>query len=407
MHKECAIQHCRGAAMEGKFVPQLRGGVWRARGGDREGKNQLVAVALQAHTHTRTLKLKNMPFMGRDWRAPGETWIRTPHTNGWERTKLRPIQISSDPIPIPGAVECDFSLSHTVSSTSLQSLESSRSSFSDDSVSDADETWVPHCFVKSNSKEFVGCTSMSEAFHRLDLARAVSDVRRFNFVCKVVQILVEEKLPNLSATARKSLLGILTAIVLRASIEDVHLSTARELVQQFGSALEGHVCGSPQLVSRHQHVAGGLLDVISEHQPRTAADADENSTTFFDLPREVVAMILRRLPDHKSLLETALAHEALQALIDNEGRIWESMCTFHFQPYQIQQRKTGEKPWRQVFFELKKYHGVREVYADLIHICCHCKALFWKSLGHPCVRADTAPSVRVTPRQFVDMLIYL
>lgn len=33
--------------------------------------------------------------------------------------------------------------------------------------------------------QFVGCTSMSEAFHRLDLARAVSDVRRFNYICKV------------------------------------------------------------------------------------------------------------------------------------------------------------------------------------------------------------------------------
>lgn len=34
-----------------------------------------------------------MPFIGRDWRAPGETWVRTPHTNGWERTKLRPVQV--------------------------------------------------------------------------------------------------------------------------------------------------------------------------------------------------------------------------------------------------------------------------------------------------------------------------
>ena len=52
-----------------------------------------------------------------------------------------------------------------------------------DSANDKD--WIPHCFVKSTSKEFIGCTSMSEAFHRLDLARAVNDVRRFNFICKV------------------------------------------------------------------------------------------------------------------------------------------------------------------------------------------------------------------------------
>jgi len=35
---------------------------------------------------------------------------------------------------------------------------------------------------------------MSEAFHRLDLARAVGDVRRFNYICRVVQILVHGKL---------------------------------------------------------------------------------------------------------------------------------------------------------------------------------------------------------------------
>ncbi|XGW20692.1 hypothetical protein V3C99_004017 [Haemonchus contortus] len=350
-----------------------------------------------------------MPFMGRDWRAPGETWVRTPHTNGWERSKLRPIQIVSDAIPIPGAVP-ENEICHTESATSLLSLDSgtgSRSgSLSEDPVSELDEAWIPHCFVKSKSKEFIGCTSISEAFHRLDLARGVSDVRRFGYIAKVVEILVQEKVQNLSGNARKSLLGILTAIVLRSSEEDVHISTARELVQQFGQALDGHVCGSPQLVSRHQHAASSLLDVISDRQPKTVASADEASTTFLDLPREILSLVLRRLPDDRSLLETAKAHEALQCIIDREDRLWQSLCEFHFTPAQIDQRKTPEKTWRKTFFELKKYFGIREVYADLINICCHCKALFWKTLGHPCLRPGS-PSVRVTPQQFVDMLIYL
>ncbi|VDO37497.1 unnamed protein product [Haemonchus placei] len=172
-------------------------------------------------------------------------------------------------------------------------------------ISELDEAWIPHCFVKSKSKEFIGCTSISEAFHRLDLARGVSDVRRFSYIAKVVEILVQEKVQNLSGNARKSLLGILTAIVLRSSEEDVHISTARELVQQFGQALDGHVCGSPQLVSRHQHAASSLLDVISDRQPKTVASADEASTTFLDLPREILSLVLRRLPDDRSLLETA------------------------------------------------------------------------------------------------------
>lgn len=56
------------------------------------------------------------------------------------------------------------------------------------------------------------------------------------FCFQVVEILVQEKVQNLSGNARKSLVGILTAIVLRSSEEDVHISTARELVQQVRSA---------------------------------------------------------------------------------------------------------------------------------------------------------------------------
>ncbi|KAK5965918.1 hypothetical protein GCK32_009514 [Trichostrongylus colubriformis] len=97
-------------------------------------------------------------------------------------------QIISDAIPIPGAVP-ENEICHTESATSLHSLDSgtgSRSgSLSEDPVSELDEAWIPHCFVKSKSKEFIGCTSISEAFHRLDLARGVSDVRRFGYIAKV------------------------------------------------------------------------------------------------------------------------------------------------------------------------------------------------------------------------------
>lgn len=35
-----------------------------------------------------------MPFIGQDWRAPGETWVKT--TEGWEQMKLRPLRTCSD-----------------------------------------------------------------------------------------------------------------------------------------------------------------------------------------------------------------------------------------------------------------------------------------------------------------------
>jgi F-box protein 25/32 len=173
-----------------------------------------------------------MPFMGKDWRAPGETWIRINHTSGWEQIKLRPIQLSSslETSSLPflpfeenevkrhssSASLCSTEEGSNLGSSSLTSSSSGSviRSDSDESVYDEDE-WIPHCFVKTTkSREFIGCTSMSEAFHRLDIARAVVDVRRFNYICRVVQILVEEKLRNLSASARRHLFAIIQAIVI-------------------------------------------------------------------------------------------------------------------------------------------------------------------------------------------------
>ncbi|KHJ95154.1 hypothetical protein OESDEN_04910 [Oesophagostomum dentatum] len=67
-----------------------------------------------------------------------------------------PILIVSEAIPIPGTVQ-ENDICHTNSSTSLISLDSgsgSRSgSLSEDPISELEDGWIPHCFVKSKSKE--------------------------------------------------------------------------------------------------------------------------------------------------------------------------------------------------------------------------------------------------------------
>lgn len=435
--------------------------------------------------HFFKTKLAQMPFIGKDWRAPGDLWVRVNHVNdsaGWEQIKLRPIQLDSfppsrvtstiftttDPDPLaelleqpplggeetaisnnsssrPIVVGC-FPLGRNNSGSpplglamSLDGMDSEicSSSAPDDRLmlltdessppplgesssemetneeeEEGNDRWTPYCFVKPNknrTKEFIGCTSVNEAFHRLDIARAVSDIRRFNYICKVVQIMVSEKLQNLSASSRKSLFAIIQAMVLHSVDQDTHISTAKDILNTFCSGLDSpHVCGSPQLVSRQQGTCSNLLDLIARiSPPHTLSEASPESTTFLDLPREVLSLILSKLPDHVSLLEAAKANETLQALVESEQRQWSSLCHFHFSQAQIDKHQVPDQTWRQLFFELKKYYGLRETYADLIHICCHCKALFWKDHGHPCVSKGEAPSVRVTPKQFVDMLLFL
>uniref|UniRef100_A0AC34QCU4 F-box domain-containing protein n=1 Tax=Panagrolaimus sp. JU765 TaxID=591449 RepID=A0AC34QCU4_9BILA len=354
-----------------------------------------------------------MPFVGRDWRSPGEAWIKC--ISGWEQIKLRPFQLSSSVDSQPVSFEDRFkrhSSSVSLSSADEATLTSSASSASvgrsesDDSVYDEDE-WIPHCFVKTTkSREFIGVTSFSEACHKLDIVRSVSNVRRFNYICKVVQILVDEKLQNLSSSARRHLFSIIQAMVIHSMENDMHINTARELVNNFGTRLEGHMYGSPQVVQQQMDIVSNLLDIVNSSRPQTLVDSSEESVTFMDLPKEVLGLILRRLPDHSTLLEAAKAHEVFDAIIEREERIWDSLSQFHFTQEQIEKHRTSTILGRTLFFQLKKYYGLREHYADLIHICCHCKALFWKDSGHPCV-SPQAPSVRVTPRNFVDMLLFL
>ncbi|CAF1603607.1 unnamed protein product, partial [Didymodactylos carnosus] len=95
-----------------------------------------------------------MPFIGRDWRANGEQWTKT-DIGSWERP--RRVSLSS-------------------SSINLNS-------------------------------------SLSDVFNALDVANSVSNIRRFNYIAKVVQILFKEKLGELSGNAQRSLFQVIGRMI--------------------------------------------------------------------------------------------------------------------------------------------------------------------------------------------------
>ena len=88
-------------------------------------------------------------------------------------------------------------------------------------------------------------------------------------------------------------------MVLNSAENDVHISTTKDILGKFSSGLDSpHVCGSPQLVSRQQGTCSSLLDMIASMPPNTLSEAGPDSVTFLDLPREVLSLILSKLPDH-------------------------------------------------------------------------------------------------------------
>ncbi|VDD91938.1 unnamed protein product [Enterobius vermicularis] len=76
-----------------------------------------------------------MPFIGKDWRGPGNKWIRCPHTDGWEQRKLRPTQIADFEVPQSTSCVLAERFNRTGSSTSL-SCSDILSSHSDETTTD-------------------------------------------------------------------------------------------------------------------------------------------------------------------------------------------------------------------------------------------------------------------------------
>ncbi|XP_045450953.1 F-box only protein 25-like [Melitaea cinxia] len=69
----------------------------------------------------------------------------------------------------------------------------------------------PHCHITIKcTREIAGFNGLSEAVRRLDFSSAVRDVRRFNYICALLELLLGgQKLTNLPGAAQKLLLSML------------------------------------------------------------------------------------------------------------------------------------------------------------------------------------------------------
>lgn len=100
-----------------------------------------------------------MPFIGLDWRAPGEAWMKT--TVGWEQTRLLPLrnpsESSLDRYSLRQRNDSDSSSSGADLPFPPISMNTSNMVSPDDLDEvevDEVEKWQPFCFVKTGkSKE--------------------------------------------------------------------------------------------------------------------------------------------------------------------------------------------------------------------------------------------------------------
>lgn len=117
----------------------------------------------------------------------------------------------------------------------------------------------PHCHITVRcTKEIAGFNELGEAVKRLDLGWAGRDVRRFNYICAVLELLLGERMCALSGTAQRALLASLEQLAQHAAREQLDprrmrrlAAAARAAAQHAARSCWGAAHGSTRMWSGH------------------------------------------------------------------------------------------------------------------------------------------------------------
>lgn len=274
---------------------------------------------------------------------------------------------------------------------------------------------------------------------KLDFRNAVRDVRRFNYVCALLDLLIGQQMIALSGCAQKVLLAMLEEVASYAVAHQHNprgirrlLNKLRALYAAKRSLLFVHQtsCGCEIVLLRRSSCWGGPLGsqllwhqntmtmdriLSTESKMQFGEHSNETYPHFLQLPEECIREIILRLSDHNDLLSSAQACEQMAAIVE-EQRVWRELARFHFTAKQIElvAPKEGKTDWKTVYHSLKRFGGVLRKFgfekitcgifrtyglkeemqfAEMLALCQYCCCLFWRSLGHPCI-AEQCPEYR-------------
>ncbi|XP_040172068.1 F-box only protein 32 [Anopheles arabiensis] len=327
-----------------------------------------------------------MPFISKDWRSPGDSWVKT--DEGWEKLKV---------------LEC-------VKRKRCISECSSTSDTENDTENGDNEVVPPHCHITLKcTREIAGFNGLGEAVRRLDFRSSVRDGRRFNYVCALLRLLVSGKgITSLPGGAQRLLLQMLEEVATYVSDSQQNINVLRGLVQQLHALLNqenqkcwGKPLGSQSLWAEHVQTIQRIQDIASQIEIKEPGP--NIRPKLHDLPEECVREIILRITDYKDLEASASAWSLMAALI-SEQRVWRELSHYHFTKQQIdvvlekmclQDTKERHRNWQAIYHALRKMYGVREElqYAEILAFCRLCRCLFWPSAGHPCI-VDQCPDFR-------------
>ncbi|XP_075412523.1 F-box only protein 25 isoform X3 [Tenrec ecaudatus] len=293
-----------------------------------------------------------MPFLGQDWRSPGWSWIKT--EDGWKRCESCSQELDSEN-------QCNINHSIILNSEDEEIFNNEECEYTskkrkkDHFRNDINtqcfyrEKWI---YVhKESTRERHGYCTLGEAFNRLDFSSAIQDIRRFNYVVKLLQLIAKSQLTSLSGVAQKNYFNILDKIVQKVLRDHQNPRLIKDLLQDLSSTLCILIRGVGKSV-----LVGNINIWICRLE------------TILTWQQQLQNLQMTKFCRHLILSEK------------------------------------GHVEWKLMYFALQKYYPTKEQYGDTLHFCRHCSILFWKDSGHPCTATDPDSCfLPVSPQHFIDL----
>ncbi|XP_071388374.1 F-box only protein 25 isoform X2 [Centroberyx affinis] len=362
-----------------------------------------------------------MPFLGQDWRSPGWSWKKT--EEGWKRIVFFGHELGDNIKEIDLKELCNENKEKLFVEDvcDLTTKKRKKDFYNNNTKSQFvfRDKWI--YAQKGSTRERHGYCTLGEAFNRLDFSSAIQDMRRFNYVAKLFQLIAKSQLTSLSGAAQKNYFNILEKIVRKVLDDHYNPRLIKELLQDLSSTLQSLTVGVDRsiLVGTVNIWLCRLENILSWQQqlnnlqiPKQMSDG----ASFSDLPLQMQNKILYKFSDANDIINLGQATYTLQ-ILSEDRKLWKKLCQFHFSEKQYCRNlvltESDNVDWKLMYFTLQKYYPKREQYGDTLHFCKHCSILFWKDrhlallfkdCGHPCTAEDPDNCLMpVSPQHFIDL----
>ncbi|XP_017342311.1 F-box only protein 25 isoform X3 [Ictalurus punctatus] len=271
-----------------------------------------------------------MPFLGQDWRSPGWSWIKT--EDGWK------------PFEFFGAHSKEFQLEEldnenkenlyagNVCEVAAKKRKKDYINNNTKSQFLYKERWI--YVQKESTRERHGYCTLGEAFNRLDFSSAIQDVRRFDYVVKLLHLIAKSQLTSLSGAAQKNYFNVLEKIVRKALDDQQNPRLIKALLQDLSSVLGTLIreVGKSVLVG-NINIWHCRLETIHNWQQQLnnlqIPKRISNGMTLSDLPLHMQNNILYKFSDACDIINLGQATPTLH-MLSEDRQLWKKLCQFHF-----------------------------------------------------------------------------